>query len=339
MARLGLPLLLGLTHGVADATAGALLATIVQTHSSGQALALVLLYNALGFAGQPAIGLLCDRGRCPHGVTLLGLLLLTLSTLVPHHPAGAVLLAGLGSAAFHVGAGAIALSATPNSAIGPACFTAPGVLGLALGGVLALAGYVLPWGLVLLILAGAMLGFPQPAPASQEAAGELLPEGQDSLLLVLLGAIALRSAVWNAVQVLHREPVTLLVELALAAAIGKLLGGFLADLWGWRRWAGLALALAIPLLTLAGTQTIPLLLGLALLQSVTPLTLAAIARLLPQHPATAAGLGLGLAIALGGFSLLSGVSQGFATAPVLLLTLGAVFLALNWALGQGRVES
>jgi FSR family fosmidomycin resistance protein-like MFS transporter len=118
-------------------------------------------------------------------------------------------------------------------------------------------------------------------------------------MILLLSAIALRSAVWNIVQLIESGDISALLIVAVAAAIGKACGGFIADYIGWHRWSIAALIAATPILTFGGRRLAPLALGLALLQSATAPLLALVAQSAPRNPATAAGLGLGLAIAAG----------------------------------------
>jgi FSR family fosmidomycin resistance protein-like MFS transporter len=119
-------------------------------------------------------------------------------------------------------------------------------------------------------------------------------------MLVLLAGIALRSAVWSVTQAALAARLDLILAMAIAAAVGKALGGVLADRIGWRRWTFGALIVAAPLLSLSGENPATLLPGIALLQSATPTALAATGRLLPRRPGLASGLVLGLAIAAGG---------------------------------------
>jgi len=151
-------------------------------------------------------------------------------------------------------------------------------------------------------------------------------------MLVLLAGIALRSAVWSSLQLLFQGRFDLLLALAVAAAAGKILGGILADRVGWRRWTVGALALAAPLLALGEQNLIALLAGVALLQSATPVALAATSRLLPRSPATAAGLALGLAIAIGGIPAAGGLAPSVGAPPGIAALLLAALLAMWWAL-------
>jgi FSR family fosmidomycin resistance protein-like MFS transporter len=330
------PLLLGLAHGVADGSVGMQLGSLNGAVSFERIGLLVLLYNLLAFGGQPLVGLVTDRLRAPRAAVLLGLACHSVALLLSHsNPAGAVVLAGLGSAAFHVGGGALALCATSGRAVGPGLFAAPGVVGLAIGGALAVSGqrplllFLVPL-LVAIVVIGAVR-----LPALPYAAPEKEPifEDHDLIMLVLLAGIALRSAVWSALQAALAARLDLLLAMAIAAAVGKILGGFLADWIGWRRWTFGALIVAAPLLTLSGENPATLLPGIALLQSATPTALAATGRLLPRRPGLAAGLTLGLAIAAGGlptvFDLGLRLHRPFALFAVTLLSSGAFWWALR----------
>jgi FSR family fosmidomycin resistance protein-like MFS transporter len=297
-----------------------------------------LLYNVLAFGCQPLFGLLTDRLRRPRPVALAGLGLLAAGLLLMRaQPPLAVALAGLGSSSFHVAGGALALCATRGRASGPGLFAAPGVLGLALGGYLALSGAAPIWPflalLALLAAAVAALGLPA-LPYDASTLDEPAFERHDWIMLALLAAIALRSLVWTTLQLVLESRIELLLLMAVAAALGKALGGPLADRIGWRRWTLLALGGAALALTFSRASVPALLLGVALLQSATPAALAALLRLLPRQPATAAGFGLGLAIALGAVPLLAGWGGALAAPPVLaLLALsagGATVAALAW---------
>lgn len=330
-----LPLLLGLAHGLADGSVGMQLGHLPAAMPLARVGLLVLAYNLLAFAGQPLVGLLADRLRAPRGAVLAGLLLhcaaLTLSGPLP---IVAVVLAGVGSAAFHVGGGALALCAARGRAIGPGLFAAPGVVGLAVGGALAVAGYrpVALFLVPLLACAAVVATVRPPALPYAEREPEPIFEDHDLVMLVLLAAIALRSAAWNAAQFLLAGRVDLLLALAVAAALGKVLGGYLADRLGWRRWTLGALALAAPLLALGEGRPYALFPGVALLQSATPAAIAATGRLLPRRPGLAAGLAFGLAIAVGGLPAALDGGPALARPPALIALTLAAAGGLWWSL-------
>ncbi len=346
MRRLLLSIILGLTHGVADGIAGLLLGILPHSMATPQVGTLVVLYSMLAFGGQPVAGLLTDRLRRPQATAIVGLLFLGVALVVAGWNSKiAVMLAGLGSAAFHVGGGAIALRHTQERVTGPALFASPGIAGLSLGGMLGVSNtfaiyqYVTIWLLLLtlLILGGAIVKLNREASPYNKQVDEPFFENHDLIMLVLLTAIALRSAVWNIFQFLMAGQVEILVALGVAAAIGKILGGILADWLGWRHWAVSTLLIATPLLVFGGHHLGLLLLGVMLLQSTTPVTLVVMAQLLPQQPATATGLALGLGITLGGLPFLGGLTPMMNSPPFLLLAILSAALTLWWVLKQQKI--
>lgn len=96
----------------------------------------ILLYNLLAFAVQMPVGLLADKlGRC-HLFASAGCLLVLLGWALPPGPA-AVITAGLGNAAFHVGGGLNTLNEGGRRAGPLGLFVSPGAFGVYLGGILA----------------------------------------------------------------------------------------------------------------------------------------------------------------------------------------------------------
>lgn len=309
---------LALAHGLSDGSAGWLLAMLPTRQPLAAVTGMVLLYNGLAFGLQPAFGWLLDR-RGKMARALVGSLLLMAGALsLGGRPWAAVALAGLASGWFHVAAGALSLRATPRRALGPGVFAAPGVLGLALGGWAGLRGVDARPLLLPALAAIAALAWiaarrtcvdqvaPQAADTQSNSqsdgmavgqalavvdgvaeakdpagAGPPLLDDHDLLMLVLLSAVALRSAIWTLADMAWQGHGSGLLAIALAAALGKLVGGWLADRVGWRRWTlGAALA-AVPLIGWGGRRLWTLLPGIALLQSSTPVMLAAVARRLP----------------------------------------------------------
>lgn len=344
---------LGLGHAAADGSSAFLLGRlgVGDELNAADLGALVLLYNALAFAAQPLVGWLTDLARRPRTATLSGLGLQALAILLlatggDHSIPAAVpvALAGLGSAFFHVGGSTLAFRSTLGRAAGSGLFTSPGVLGLALGGAAALMGWqasgfflsafaILMLGLIVGPLAAKDSVVPSSTPRATESNPHAL-EAHDWIMAILLAAIALRSLVWTGVNCVLQGRTELLFALAVAAFVGKLAGGFLADWWGWRRWAtgslmGAAVVMAMASSAPLRAQPFLLMVGVALLQSATPAMLASLIQARPRWPATASGLGLGLAIAVGGVPFAPGLDWNVQfsldwSAAAVLLTLAAL---------------
>lgn len=298
--------LLGIAHGLSDCLAGFMIGNLPQGLAMLNVGAMVLLYNALAFGGQVPAGMWVDRGRNAKIWVLISLfLVLAAAAVFPFNALAAIVLAGIGGAFFHVSGGKLALQAFPKSTVGTGIFAAPGVMGLALGGYLAWQGFALlpillaGIALIVCLVAFSDFGFDPPQAASKvETFG-----WHDFLMLALLLAIAMRSAVWNLFQLIHADAHNLLLLAGLAALVGKVIGGFLADRIGWRNYGLLALVLATPLLAFGGTEPAFFLPGIMLLQSATPAAVLGMYQLLPKLPATAVGLCFGLAIAIGGIPI------------------------------------
>jgi MFS transporter, FSR family, fosmidomycin resistance protein len=303
---------LGLAHGLNDCIAGFMIGLLAHSETAVSTGALVILYNVLAFGGQVPAGLVVDRLGKPKLALMVSLGLATAAIGVfPFAPVMAIALAGVGGAFFHVSGGMLALLAFPGSTVGAGLFAAPGVMGLAFGGYLAwwVEGAAQPWllgavlGVALLTL---LLRFPQGRAVLMAEEGHADLGWHDLLMLILLLAIAMRSAVWNVFQLIHHGEHALLLGLAAAAMAGKVLGGFAAQWFGWRNYALGALSVATPLLLLADAQPALLYPGILLLQSATPAAVLGMWRLMPRLPATAVGMCFGLAIAAGGIPMLMG---------------------------------
>ncbi|MFN8398265.1 MAG: hypothetical protein U0176_26885 [Bacteroidia bacterium] len=308
--------LLGLAHGFNDCAAGYMIGTL-PSWAGGDWLEpgmLVLLYNALAFGGQVPAGLLVDRIGNARLVVVGCLAMAAIALAIfPVAPTTAISLVGVAGAFFHVAGGKIALLAFPGSAVGAGLFAAPGVMGLTMGGYWAWAGWSIIPGLM--VAAAALLvlilvlkmpeGAAPPSPEVEDTFG-----WHDFLMVVLLLAIGLRSAIWNMVEMIHSGDHGLLVALGAAAFVGKIWGGFAAQWWGWRRYGVLALLIATPLLAALGNRVWALIPGIFLLQSATPAAVMGMYRLMPKLPATAVGMCFGMAIALGGIPMVMDWNPG-----------------------------
>ncbi len=332
---------LGAAHAASDGAAGLLIGHFATNTPAAEMGVLILIYNVLAFAAQPPIGLWLDHVRRPRAAVLLSLALMALALLLANQPLLAVSLAGVASAIFHVGGGTLALSATPDRATGPGVFAAPGVIGLTCGGALAATGHFVPevfLALLIVIGLGVMvLSRPTSSVRSQPKTPGF--EDHELIIVALLAAIAIRSALWSAFEAVLRGDLAWLLAAAIAASTGKISGGVLADRLGWRRWTIGSLAIAAPMLLIGPKSGGVFLIGLALLQSATPVTLAAVAQRLPARPGLASGLSLGLAIVVGGLFVLSGFGS-MLTSPLIMLSLLAISGGLlAWALPRRKVEA
>lgn len=280
-----------------------------------------LLYDILAFGLQPLIGYLCDHYRS-FPAAPLGCLLTLVGTCLPQSVAwGALVLCALGNAWFHAGAGSDTLLASHGRMWQGGVFVSAGAVGVALGTLAGRAGVsaALPIALLSALL---LLEWWLPTQFGGALTRYRICGGGMGLpmaFFLLLLAVAARSFAGAAAPAPWRAAGEGLLLAGLAAALGKALGGALADLCGARRTAVTALALSVPLLGLFPDSQALCLVGLVLFNIPMPVTLAAVADLLPYNP--------GLAFGLTTLALLVGV------VPVFLLPLaGGAAAALSAAL-------
>jgi FSR family fosmidomycin resistance protein-like MFS transporter len=322
MKKAMLPAALGIAHGISDCSAGLIIGSL----SSGMSIygigSMVLLYNVLAFAVQPLAGLIADKLRNPKLAAVAGLGLMAASIACFFvQPVAAVVMAGIASAFFHVGGGALALCITPGKASAVGLFSSPGVAGLAIGGYLAINS-VFPAEIVivlLLIIMTVIAISKTPELPYQKTEKNIDLEAHDYVMLAMLFAIALRSAVWNIFQYVEQGEITNIILISISAAGGKIFGGYAGDHFGWKRYTYAAMFAAIPLLILGERSIYFLLPGVALLQSVTPVFVAALYRSMKRLPATASGLSFGLAIAAGGVPFAAGIDTGKLNTPLVII--------------------
>jgi MFS family permease len=100
--------------------------------------------------------------------------------------------------------------------------------------------------------------------------------------------VLLRSITGTIFQTMECPAIFLTVPAAVF--LGKLLGGFLADRFGWQRCTLSALLLSILLLSFAEDYVAAQVLGFFLFNMSMPVTLIALSNLMPRYPGTAFGL-------------------------------------------------
>ena len=305
------PLLWGLLHGVNDFVAGYMLANFAFNHNYSDSFTMLVVYAILGFGGQLPVGFLFDKQKQVKPFASISILLLLFSTAFYFiDPSVAIILTGFAGAGIHVTGGAICLQLS-NEKSGPlGLFTAPGVLGLTLGGILGSmsSSYLLIALVAIVIIATLIFKQGLPAYQAQNKNGSQL-DGHDWIMLGILLIMCFRSFIFDIVNnvSLHFEHGILV--LGISAFSGKIIGGFLADKIGWKKFVYITLPLAFIFLNFGKENIYALAFGIACLQSSVPLTLLLMSRSLPMFPATATALSLGTSVALAGLPLYMGSNK------------------------------
>lgn len=329
--RFSLLALLAASHGVNDFLAGWMLGGQMPQATAWDRLPWLVIYAALAFAGQLPAAWMIDRSSRRHP-WLIGSLVAMIAAVMSWNfsPGLAVILSGVASAFCHVAGGAIALQ-LPRGERALGWFSAPGILGLTLGGWLgstqgdlALVAAVLP---ATLLVGCVILRAHWPRAEMIEAH---IPtpgvDAHDGLMLLILFALTLRSALWDLVQVARSADGHVLLAVAVSAAIGKVLGGWMVSRWPSLRQVGVVLIVSCLLLEFARQSVVALCAGVALLQSTIPASIVILHRSFGTSAARASAYVLGLTVALGG--LVIPLRLDFATT---LMAVAFAALALLWS--------
>jgi MFS family permease len=303
--RFSILALLASTHGVNDFIAGWMLGGGMPGASAWDRLPWLAIYAALAFGGQLPVAWLMDRSPRRYA-WLMGAIVTMIAAVAAWKisPGVAVILSGVASAFCHVAGGAIALH-LPRGERALGWFSAPGVVGLTLGGWLgSTQGELAPWAALLPIaLLCGCLSLRDHWPR-QEAAENRVPvpgiDAHDGLMLLILLALTLRSAVWDLVQIARSADAHVLFALAASAALGKVLGGWMISRWPTVRHVSITLIVSCLLLEFARQSIVGLCAGVALLQSTIPASIVILHRSFGTSAERATAYVLGLTVALGG---------------------------------------
>jgi hypothetical protein len=125
-------------------------------------------------------------------------------------------------------------------------------------------------------------------------------DAHDGLMLLLLLALTLRSALWDLVQAVDLENPYALFMIAASAAVGKVLGGWMISRYSRVHHVSQVMLAACLLLEFGRSHMAGLCAGIALLQSTIPASIILLQRTFGATPAMAAAYGFGVTVALGG---------------------------------------
>jgi len=289
------PVVFGVIHMLIDASTVMVVFSTRAIHglSGAEGFYLIMTYDVLAFAGQWPLGLFIDRLSIWRGTAIVGIALAALSILfLELNPIAAMIAAGAGNAAFHVGAGALSLHVTPGRATAPGIFVAPGVLGLAAGTMIGKSGVLITWPFLLALALALFVAFraTYPKVESPRPFKTLDISAPWTVIFILLFSIAIRSFVGKAGTYAAPKETMVLLGLASAAFAGKAMGGVLSDRLGWIRVSVAALLISAPMLAFGAGYPTMVIIGMFIFQMTMPVTMVAIASIIPGRPGLAFGL-------------------------------------------------
>ncbi len=243
-------LLLSFSHFMVDFGC----AFLVASFSENNLLIELMLYNFCAFALQMPLGILVERFLPYLKTASVGLMLVLFSVMLVDNTMIALVIAGIGNALFHLGAGINVLTAS-KKALPLGVFIAPGALGIYLGA-FAHSAWLIPIAVALVVLAAALWikkdTEKQPHDSFKEYSGKYV------VMVSLFVVVALRGLIGVFPGFEWRAEWSL--AFVLAVVLGKVVGGYLADCFGGYKVGIVSLAVSaicfifpnIPILGLIG---------------------------------------------------------------------------------------
>lgn len=261
-----------------------------------EAMLYVLLYNFCAFALQMPLGLIADRVNKNHQFALVGCLLIAAAFFMVPMGLAAVLIVGLGNALFHIGGGIDVLNVSKHKLSALGIFVSPGAFGIYLGTLLG-RGSEMPalfFPVMLVVAAAAILVTYQLRKGSFVSNAPLSFEGVNSRAVIaaiacLFFVVCLRSYVGLSLDFSWKSIGYWGVALVCAVVFGKTIGGMLADRLGVTKTTVVSLG-ASALLFLLPSFPIAGVFAVLLFNMTMPITLWALARIMPGAKGFAFGL-------------------------------------------------
>jgi len=320
-------IVLAFGHGLNDLIAGYFLGSFANSNNDLFKIGLAITaYNVLAFGGQYLVAVLMERINDIKKLIVLSYILnVTAIALFVFTPTVSIVLAGIASAIYHVAGGSYC--AISNKAVNIGLFAAPGIAGLVAGGFLSWKGFesipiLLPVAIIFLSVLIKIKFNRQSAEktiATNETPKHTI-DGHDIIMILLLLIISLRSVTWNIFQLIHENNFEWLITIAIAAVIGKIAGGWLADKIGWRLYALSSAIIATPLLTFFKKEIILFCIGVGFLQSGIPATTSLLIHSLKGKTSKAIALSFGMAVMMGSAASVLPAQQLLLQTPSILLS-------------------
>ncbi|PKM73780.1 MAG: hypothetical protein CVU91_01645 [Firmicutes bacterium HGW-Firmicutes-16] len=254
-------------------------------------------YNFCAFALQMPLGLIADKINKNRVFAAFGCLLIAFSAILAFSPVLFCSIAGLGNAFFHIGAGRDILQGSQQKFSALGIFVSPGALGLYLGTLCGKGGiFSLAVVMCVLIATALSIWFIVPRLSQKHVITDsviniraFVRNGLGLMLMCLFLVVCVRSYVGMTLAFPWKGEGHFALYLVIAVVCGKALGGILADYFGPIKVSCASLCLCALLFLFFRTPVCGIL-ALFLFNMTMPITLGAVARILPNH----LGFGFGI---------------------------------------------
>lgn len=215
-----------------------------------------IIYNIIAFGLQPFFGFIADKHNYYVGYIIIGLLLPLLALQLTSFGVIAIIISTLGNAMYHVGGGVLSIDLYPNKAAPAGIFVAPGALGVFLGGYLAVQeqSYILLISILVIVVCSILfyLFHQQDTPHNYKT----IPDKFVTIVLLILGVIFIRGTIGTLLIFTWKSDYLIIFILTSSVFLGKLLGGILGDMFGFKKIGIGGLVLSLPFLLLGYSNMI-----------------------------------------------------------------------------------
>lgn len=257
-----------------------------------------LLYNFFAFAVQLPIGIIADSINKNALFAITGCFCVILAYLCIPLGITACIIAGIGNASFHIGAGIDVLNLSNRKATLSGIFVSSGALGIFLGTQPPIYATIMPILLMILLSIGGYLIYrlyqKYHTKLSNIITHNTLSTTQILMIICLCGAVLLRSYISFVLAFEWKSPFMIGLIFTSGIILGKALGGILSDTFGFKTTALLSLTLSAICFCGAFQNTywgiIAGTLGVLLFNMTMPITLTALSNFIPAQKGMAFGL-------------------------------------------------
>ncbi len=249
-----------------------------------------VIYNVIAFGLQPFLGYFADQKNLYSIYILIGLTLPLIALQMIQFGVIAIILATFGNAMYHLGGGVLSINLYPNKAAPAGFFVAPGALGVFVGVLLAkenqsYVSYISLIVIIMLLSLYFVLKTHRSIYAYRTISDDFI-----KIICLILAVVLIRGLIGTMLILMWKNQIWLLVSLTIGIFSGKLLGGWLGDVFGYKRIGIGGLIISLPLLILGHQIAFYGILGAFFFNLTMAITLFIIIQSLGKYKGTAFGL-------------------------------------------------
>ncbi len=297
MKKFSIVSIYSIIHCIVDMACSLLIAGFLTPVLSEKALFVaIFLYDFFAFAFQLPFGILADKLNKNAIVSAIGCLLIIVAYCINPFGILACIVAGIGNALFHVGGGIDVLNIADKKAAFPGIYVATGAMGLFLGAKCEYLGISHNYFMIvaLAISAIALLWLYKYAKKNNvnNAEPELktITNKEQIIMYCILLTICIRGNLGLIMNFEWKSNFVIGLITVSAVVLGKILGGIIGDIFGWKKVGTISLIVSAVLFIFAFDNMICGIIAILLFNMTMPITLTALSNTFDKNKGMAFGL-------------------------------------------------